>query len=282
MTPFNAKHFIDELAKELVGQFGRASGATTPGLVGSARERAVHVKLQSLLPSAAGVGSGCICDSDGQVSKQTDVVVFEKAYCPVFSFEPQSGANFYPCEGVIAAGEVKSTLNLSELKDSYTKCASAKMLRRHTDNSACFRNYGSPNWIEVVDTAEEHKFDQTRHLTDQLFYFILCGHLLVKPDTLLRQMKELSSATERSQLPNIIISLNDGTFSYYDAKGEALMGSIDSAGILYSAGGRFPYLLACLHWMITKGRTTHSLPFDRYVTGGALTLQAVRKLPWKT
>lgn len=54
---FNVSQFLGYLAQDLVDSFARAGNATTPGLVGGAREHSVRMKLQTLLPAAASVPS---------------------------------------------------------------------------------------------------------------------------------------------------------------------------------------------------------------------------------
>ena len=128
---FNSIEFLKDLARELVDHFTRAGRATTPGLVGSGREAAARQKLESVLPAVAGIGSGCIIDVTGHTSRQQDIVVYEKQVSPVFSINNNPESTYYPCEGVIAVGEVKSGLGRAELLDALDKVRSAKALRRH-------------------------------------------------------------------------------------------------------------------------------------------------------
>jgi hypothetical protein len=44
MSQFNSKEFLRELSEELVTNFEKASRATTPGLIGSAREHEGHLE----------------------------------------------------------------------------------------------------------------------------------------------------------------------------------------------------------------------------------------------
>jgi hypothetical protein len=92
----------------------------------------VQRKLEHLLPVGIGVGSGCVIDSFGGTSKQQDVILYEKAFCPIFSVNDTPETTYYPCEGVIAVGEVKSTVASKELTDIFKKIHSVKMLKRFT------------------------------------------------------------------------------------------------------------------------------------------------------
>ena len=70
-------------------------------------------------------------DSYGGTSRQQDVVLYERDICPVFSINRTPQTTYYPCEGVIAAGEIKSLLDRDSLEDAFKKVASVKALRRH-------------------------------------------------------------------------------------------------------------------------------------------------------
>ena len=65
---------------------------------------------------------------------------------------------FYPCEGVFAVGEVKSTIGTKEAKDVIRKIASVRRLSRFARPDArgiCFRPYGSriPTGPEALSIA---------------------------------------------------------------------------------------------------------------------------------
>ena len=61
-----------------------------------------------------------------------DIVLYEKDFCPVYSVNRDPSTTYYPCEGVIAVGEIKSRITSEELEDIFNKIASVKRLRRYT------------------------------------------------------------------------------------------------------------------------------------------------------
>lgn len=75
-----------------------------------------------------GIGSGCIIDTSGIASNQTDIVLYEKDICPIFSVNDDPQATYFPCESVIAVGEIKSSLGTKELTDAVNKIASVKKI----------------------------------------------------------------------------------------------------------------------------------------------------------
>ena len=133
--PFDPVAYTMQVGWELVGDFQMAGFATTPSLVGSAREVSVREKLMKLLPKGVGIGSGCVIDSFGNCSRQMDVVLFENDFCPEFVINNDPGSTYYPCEGVIAVGEVKTAIDSRELGNIFEKVKSVKALRRFARSS---------------------------------------------------------------------------------------------------------------------------------------------------
>ena len=56
MPQFDTHAYIKSLGEALVHTYSSAGQATTPGLIGQARERAVRTNLESILPGGVGVG----------------------------------------------------------------------------------------------------------------------------------------------------------------------------------------------------------------------------------
>ena len=128
---FDPDGFIRRIGERLVDEFRHAKAGTTPGTVGAAMEQPVRDQLDQVLPRGIAVGEGFVIDSYGGTSRQQDVVLYERGICPVFSINQTPETTFYPCEGVIAVGEIKSSLDRESLKDAFKKVASVKALRRH-------------------------------------------------------------------------------------------------------------------------------------------------------
>ena len=108
---FDSVSYVIRIGKELVHDFDGAGFATSPGQIGSAREVPTREKLEQVLPRGIAVGSGFVIDSYGNTSRQMDVILYEKDFCPVYSINRDSSTTYYPCEGVIAVGEIKSKIS---------------------------------------------------------------------------------------------------------------------------------------------------------------------------
>lgn len=272
MNNFDPADYIAGVANRLVMEFADAAAAGTPGLIGGAREDSARTQFKRLLPGFTGVGSGLVLDSFGAVSKQQDIVVYEEQLCPIFSINNSPAATYYPVEGVIAVGEIKSTLDTNTLEDSFSKVASAKSLQRFSKPTesvlklgqvVSFRKYG--NSISF-DCTKDEEYNQVEKDTDQIFGFILCGKFALSPDTLLNKTAELYKKFPKSQCPNIILSLNDGFMQPFDCTQNALTSPTNANAVMLCNENvkGFPQLIRKLHHMANNGRTICVLHYNRY------------------
>tara|TARA_R110002072_G_scaffold302999_3_gene491141 strand:+ start:85147 stop:86124 length:978 start_codon:yes stop_codon:yes gene_type:complete len=94
---------------ESLNRQARSAGLLSHGsLVGQVREFLVSNFLKSFLPECVEIGTGRVFDSQGNRSKQIDIVLYDSR-CPALRFP--SGVGQFPIEGVIATIEVKSSLS---------------------------------------------------------------------------------------------------------------------------------------------------------------------------
>ena len=218
---FDPDKFIARIGRRLVEQFDEARDGTTPGTVGTAMEQPVRDQLEQTLPRGIAVGEGFIIDSEGSTSQQMDVVLYEKDICPVFSVNRTPQTTFYPCEGVIAVGEVKSTLDRRPLEDGFQKIASVKKLQRRAVHDFMphptsgepivhYRNYGNLHTPSVVNIAEKQSPDGT----DQIFGFVVAGDLRVKTETICDAFREFSRETGDQFSPNMVAILGGGLLTW--------------------------------------------------------------------
>ena len=279
---FDAVRYAMNAGRELISSFAGAGLATTAGLVGSAREVPTRKRLQTLLPKGIAVGSGCVIDSYGGTSRQMDIVLYEKHLCPVYSINDDPATTYYPCEGVIAIGEVKSRMAAADLEDTFIKIASAKKLRRYAVRSSDatsdsiglqasvpFRAYGSHNSILGTRTEE---FDQDSKPFDQIFGFSLAGSLGLKPGTLCVKYAELAAENSRTLSPNLIVTLHDDQVltpirTPPHRENPEIAISAHNANAVYCVTrpeGGFQFLLSRIYTVYRRGRTVEEVAFDRY------------------
>ena len=144
---FDSRAYVKQVGVDLVTAFRSARTGTTSTLVGRAMENATLKKLDQLLPRALAAGSGCVIDSEGRTSHQMDIVIYERNLCPVFCINASPETTYYPCEGVVAVGEIKSKVGKSEFDDTVKKMESVKTLKRkftlypeEDENAGCLRS----------------------------------------------------------------------------------------------------------------------------------------------
>ena len=295
---FDPGRFMRRIGERLVDEFKDAKAGTTPSTVGSAAEQPVRDQLEQVLPRGVGVGEGCVIDSYGGTSRQQDVILYERDICPVFSINRTPQTTYYPCEGVIAVGEIKSSLDGSSLKDAFDKVASVKQLRRHMVHDfmphpttgapiPLYRNYLSARRDEItrVDEAEG------REEWMRIFAFVLAGESRVKHETLLGTFGALAAHGEEKSSPNLLVTLDgfairwgniekgerkeirrpeDGTYGVTVYKdGPKSWKEKWSAETATHVGGSsysdvFRMLVRWIRQGVESGRTSHVRAFDRY------------------
>ena len=122
------------IARKMLVDFEQTSDIQHPLTKGEEREAVVVTEyLKKYLPGKYGVTSGEIIDSDGNVSKQQDIIIFDRLNTmPLFSLNNDSETQSrVPIENVYAVIEVKSTLSNSEIDDAIEKYNSVTSLKQY-------------------------------------------------------------------------------------------------------------------------------------------------------
>ena len=167
------------------------------------------------------MGSGFVIDTSGGTSLQTDVVLYEKDICPVLSINNTPGTTHYPCEGVIAVGQVKSILTKPLLMQEFRKIASVVRLQRYAVHDfmphpttgkpiVLERSYGNMQNPSITDITERRGPDETR----QIFGFVIAGSVRMSPDTLMETYLEFTQETGDSLSPNLLAVLTGGLLTW--------------------------------------------------------------------
>ena len=295
---FDPERFVRRIGERLVDEFQDAKAATTPSIVGSAAEQPVRDQLEQVLPRGVEVGEGCVIDSYGGTSRQQDVILYERDICPVFSINKTPQTTYYPCEGVIAVGEIKSSLDGSSLKDAFDKVASVRRLRRHTVHDfmphpttgapiPLYRNYLSARLDEITRVDEAEGSEERM----RIFAFVLAGDSRVKHETLLGTFRALAAHGKEELTPNLLVTLDgfairwgniekgerkeicrseDGTYgvTVYKDGPKSWKEKWSAETATHVGGSRnsdgFRMLVRWIRQGIESGRTSHVRAFDRY------------------
>ena len=94
-----------------------AKGISHKGLKGRVTEILVSELFRPLLPADIGIASGQIVDNKGNLSRQQDVILFDRSILPPFSFDPSAAV--IPIEAVLYVIEIKATLTLGALTEAH-------------------------------------------------------------------------------------------------------------------------------------------------------------------
>ncbi len=99
-----------------------------PGLKGSASEGRWRELLETHLPRRYRVATGVVVDHEGRKSRQTDVIIHDAQYCPLF--RKHGGLSYVPAESVYAVLDVKQVVDAESLRDAALKARSVRRLSR--------------------------------------------------------------------------------------------------------------------------------------------------------
>ncbi len=99
-----------------------------PGASGRNNEKILQKFLELHLPSEYGVTNGKVVAADGQESRETDLILYNKNECPLL----MTGADFQlvPIESCICVISIKTRLTKPELSDALNQIASVRNLPR--------------------------------------------------------------------------------------------------------------------------------------------------------
>jgi len=200
--------------------------------------------------------------------------------CPIFTHNDTAEATYYPVEGVLAVGEVKSGLGKGELVDAVIKSASVKTLRRHsiaTDDglgppAVSYRNYGNGTSFSAIPA---NQFDQDQKSLDQIFSFVLCERFAASPQMTLQNFSDECKKVGMPLGPNMIVSLADGgIYPFNSRSGSITRAMMEADGAIFSENPiiGFAQLVKMLRLYAVSGRTVERDHYERYFLpiGGGL------------
>ena len=105
-----------------------SAGISHPSAKGEASEFQWLQWLRTYLPRRYEVDKGFVIDSDGNVSEQQDIIIYDRQYSPYLL--NKDGMICVPAESVYAVLEVKQSLSRAHIKYSGQKIESVRCLKR--------------------------------------------------------------------------------------------------------------------------------------------------------
>ena len=110
----------------IISQSNAEGSIRNPTLLGAGTEKLINEALSSFLPERFSIISGALIGAQGEISSQTDLIVYDKFR----SSPPATSMNLIPCESAVAAIEVKRSLRSSQLKKSIADSLIIKTIQR--------------------------------------------------------------------------------------------------------------------------------------------------------
>lgn len=236
-------------------------------MMGNAREFFVANVLKSVLPPSLHIGTGKIIDVKGNTSKQVDVIIYDPQF-PVM--ETSKGQGMYLVDGVIAAIEIKSTLDKQKLWDALDNCLSVGSLEVAThDQSAARRLFDNEwsvlrlNWPATYIFGFQSKTDSIKTLGDIVEDWWKQRGFTFKD---MRRMPEVISAGN-------IIGLASGRWMQVAVDGELASKVLKSTGdnpfitfAFWKLKRRFGWMLMhLLHTCAQRFSTQNQLTLEQYL-----------------
>lgn len=109
---------------------------------GLGNENALREVFRDFFPLRFGIAKGKVINSEGSLSKQCDIIIYDQINCPKL-FIDENQNQIIPIEGVYYVMEVKTTLNSEKMKESFDNLFSVYNLKN------CRRNKSENDLVEV-------------------------------------------------------------------------------------------------------------------------------------
>lgn len=223
-----------KMSRQLDIEFGELSTEISHHVKsGEARENVLREFLTKYLPQRVGIEQGFVIDAQGEESKQIDIVIYDKTVATVFNV---NGVRYFPCEIVLAVGEIKSDINSRrDLEDALNKIKSVKKLDRS--------NQGKNLIITGPGISLQGlKFDPLTQYRDQILGFIFTRTSMTK-GTILEALQEYNSKVERRLWLNLFCAYKNFLVSYESNEKGLTPSAMDADRMYCTVEDEIPNLL---------------------------------------
>src|SRR5437867_2123723 len=117
MSETSRQAIFTQASRRLRQDFQELSTVPHNQLKGDQAADLVRRFLNAHLPKRFSAGSGFVIDDRDNISKQTDVLIYDALNCPVYRADETAG--IYPSDNVAAVVEVKSVLDKGKLREAH-------------------------------------------------------------------------------------------------------------------------------------------------------------------
>lgn len=194
----DTKIVFREISSQMISEFKKSGQVNHQGAKGAYRENALEdFLLDRRLPERYGIGSGEVVGPIQNVSKQCDLIIYDKLNG--FSLLYQKNTQVYPIECVAGIIEVKSSLSKTEFLTALENIKSVKSL--------------VPNEITTTKVNEFISTNYKRPLPfGAVFAYRLDGNSL---ESLEKNLSEWEKDVPKEFWPNVIAVLDEGLIFHY-------------------------------------------------------------------
>jgi hypothetical protein len=194
-SPINLDEIISSAGQQLRKDFAEIQACNPHAAErGSEAEEILRKFLREKLPRRFDVGSGIVIGSDNQISRQTDVIIYDAMNSPVY--RTGSRLQILPRDNVASVIEVKSKLNKDELKDAAAKIANIKSIKT---TPIC----GADQPVTFSDI-----------ITTDVLGCVFAFDSYTSMETLAENLKEINSAQDSSRWVDLVVVLDKGFTGY--------------------------------------------------------------------
>jgi hypothetical protein len=164
-----------QAARKLRQDFAELSVVPHSGLKGGEAEQLVRTFLNRHMPKRFAASAGFVIDAADNISRQSDVIVYDALNCPVYRASEEAG--IFPNDNVAAVVEVKSRLDKTRIFEAAENIRAAKELRKsdqpdvpwlvQTQTLGCVFAFESDLTIETLTDhylATLHKHSLGKHI----------------------------------------------------------------------------------------------------------------------
>jgi hypothetical protein len=176
---------------------------THAGVKGAVNEEVIRRFLRNYLPSNLAIDSGFIVDTNGKISKQLDIIIYDAAKIPTFFMA--TGLRVIPVECVYAVVEVKTSLTVAELDGCFANMESVKILEKKALH-------------EETGIIHSH-FLYGKEYTDWPIMYFVFAFESVSLKTLATKMREYAEKAPLDKRIDSLYSLQHGLITNCNAKG---------------------------------------------------------------
>jgi hypothetical protein len=262
---------FEKIARQFAIEFGELTRETTHNLTaGEAREAALIKLLKKYLPQRVGVDRGFVIDANGGESLQIDVIVYDKSHGSIFE---AAGVRYFPCETVLAIGEVKSDItSTAKLADALKKIRSVKSLDR--SNGGQNKAITGPG----LSTPSIARFDPSANHRDQILGFMFTQSTLAR-ETWLEEVQAHNALHPRSLWPNLFCGFEGYLATYETEAGSLYPAPMEASTIAITDDSERQNLLLLFFCMLSTFVNEAHIARPNYFEYGSISTTHVLSYP---